>query len=39
MLKKAKTLPGMGKIAEIAKNYIGSEDYKSATPKNARNLS
>ncbi len=33
MLKKAKALPGMGKIAEIAKNYIGSEDYKNATPR------
>lgn len=33
ILKKAKTLPGMGKIAEIAKNYIGSTDYKQASPK------
>lgn len=33
MLKKAKSLPGMGKIAEFAKNYIGSTDYKNATPK------
>lgn len=33
MLKKAKTLPGMEKLAELAKNYIGSEDYKNATPK------
>ena len=33
MLKQAKKLPGMGKIAEIAKNYIGSEDYKNATPR------
>lgn len=33
MLKKAKTLPGMGRIAEIAKNYIGSTDYKQASPK------
>ena len=32
MLKKAKTLPGMSKIAEVAKNYIGSTDYKNATP-------
>lgn len=33
ILKKAKTLPGMGRIAEIAKNYIGSTDYKQASPK------
>ncbi len=33
MLKQAKKLPGMGKIAEFAKNYIGSEDYKNATPR------
>ncbi len=33
MLKKAKTLPGMSKISEIAKNYIGSVDYKNATPR------
>ena len=33
MLKKAKTLPGMSKIAEFAKNYIGSTDYKNASPR------
>ena len=31
-LKKAKTLPGMSKIAEVAKKYIGSTDYKAASP-------
>ena len=31
-LKTAKKLPGMKKIAEIAKNYIGSRDYKAASP-------
>ena len=31
-LKKAKTLPGMSKIAEVAKKYIGSPDYKAASP-------
>lgn len=31
-LKAAKKLPGMKKIAEIAKNYIGSRDYKAASP-------
>ena len=33
MLKKAKTIPGMKKAAELAKNYIGSVDYKNASPK------
>ncbi len=32
LLKKAKKLPGMGKVAEVAKNYIGSRDYKAASP-------
>ena len=32
LLKKAKQLPGMKKVAEYAKNYIGSRDYKAATP-------
>lgn len=32
ILKKAKKLPGMKKIAEIAKKHIGSEDYKNASP-------
>ena len=32
LLKKAKKLPGMNKIGEIAKKYIGSTDYKNATP-------
>ena len=31
-LKAAKKFPGMKKIAEIAKNYIGSRDYKAASP-------
>lgn len=31
-LKKIKKLPGMDKIGEIAKKYIGSTDYKNATP-------
>lgn len=32
MLKKAKKLPGMDKIGEFAKKYIGSTDYRNATP-------
>lgn len=32
ILKKVKRIPGMNKIAEIAKNYIGSTDYKNASP-------
>lgn len=32
MLKTAKKLPGMEKLSEIAKNYIGSTDYKNASP-------
>ena len=32
MLKKAKKLPGMNKIGEFAKKYIGSPDYRNATP-------
>lgn len=32
MLKKIKKLPGMNKIGEFAKNYIGSADYKNASP-------
>ena len=31
-LKAAKKIPGMKKIAEIAKNYIGYRDYKAASP-------
>ena len=31
-LKTIKKLPGMEKIAEKAKNYIGSRDYKAASP-------
>ena len=31
-LKAGKKLPGMKKIAEIDKNYIGSRDYKAASP-------
>ena len=29
--KKVKKLPGMNKISEIAKNYLGSPDYKNAS--------
>ena len=32
ILKKIKTLPGMEKISEIAKKYMGSEDYRNASP-------
>ena len=32
ILKKAKRLPGMDKIGEFAKKYIGSTDYRNATP-------
>lgn len=32
MLKTMKKLPGMNKIGEFAKNFIGSTDYKNATP-------
>ena len=32
LLKTAKKLPGMEKVADIAKNYIGSTDYKNASP-------
>ena len=32
MLKSVKKLPGMEKLAGIAKNYIGSTDYKNASP-------
>ncbi|MBP3841329.1 MAG: alpha/beta hydrolase [Bacilli bacterium] len=32
ILKKMKTLPGMNKIGEYMKKYIGSRDYKNATP-------
>lgn len=31
-LKTIKKLPGMDKIGEVAKNYIGSRDYKAASP-------
>lgn len=31
-LKKAKKLPGMKKVGEVLKNYIGSPDYKNASP-------
>ncbi len=31
-LKSVKKFPGMGKIAEVAKQYIGSTDYKNASP-------
>jgi pimeloyl-ACP methyl ester carboxylesterase len=32
ILKKLKTLPGMNKIGEYMKQYIGSRDYKAASP-------
>ena len=32
ILKSIKKLPGMDKIGEFAKNYIGSRDYKAASP-------
>lgn len=32
MLKVAKKLPGMDKVAEKAKKHIGSTDYKNASP-------
>ena len=31
-LKKLKTLPGMNRLGEFMKQYIGSRDYKQATP-------
>lgn len=32
ILKKLKTLPGMNKVGEYMKKYIGSRDYKAASP-------
>lgn len=32
LLKKMKTLPGMNKIGEYMKQFIGSRDYKAASP-------
>lgn len=32
MFKNIKKLPGMKKISEYAKKYIGSEDYRNASP-------
>ena len=32
ILKKIKTLPGMNKLGEFMKQYIGSRDYKAASP-------
>lgn len=32
VLKRIKRLPGMDKIGEFAKNFIGSRDYKAASP-------
>lgn len=32
ILKKLKTLPGMDKLGEEMKKYIGSRDYKAASP-------
>lgn len=31
-LKMAKKIPGMNNLAEIAKKYVGSTDYKNASP-------
>ena len=33
ILKSIKKLPGMDKLGEYAKNFIGSRDYKAASPK------
>ena len=33
LLKKLKQIPGMEKISDIAKKYIGSTDYKNASPR------
>lgn len=32
-LKKLKKIPGLNILSELAKNYIGSTDYKQATPR------
>lgn len=32
ILKKLKKMPGMEKIGDMAKKYIGSDDYRNATP-------
>ncbi len=32
ILKKAKNMPLIGSLAEVAKKYIGSTDYKNASP-------
>lgn len=32
ILRKAKSLPGMKKVAEIAKKHMGSTDYRNASP-------
>lgn len=32
ILKRIKRLPGMDKLGEFAKNFIGSRDYKAASP-------
>lgn len=32
VLKKLKTMPGMNRIGEYMKKYIGSRDYKAASP-------
>lgn len=32
LLKKIATIPGLKKLAEFAKQHVGSVDYKSATP-------
>lgn len=32
ILKTLKKIPGMASLAEVAKNYIGSRDYKNASP-------
>lgn len=32
LLKKAKSIPGLSKLAETMKNHLGSTDYKNASP-------
>lgn len=32
ILKKAASIPGLGKLAEVMKKHIGSTDYKNASP-------
>ena len=32
LLKKLKKIPGLNKVADVAKNFIGSTDYKNSSP-------